>query len=172
MITLWCGFLIQGCLWTVLAATFIYFTFLHEVKKVITPPHPHAGLPTVPQNLLWASCPSPWKRIWISVCTWTGEGGCCCHSGPRAYQCAGSFSPLPPKGSLAWTCEFSLSGSCATSVRRSGLLAGSWRSDLSGVMVSTRLLEKQSNISGDTEHPWLPSGGARLEGWWWAPCLW
>lgn len=105
-----CGFMSQGCscLCTVLAATLTYFIYLCEVNKVTTPPCPYVGLPRVTQSVVWASWRSPCPRLWVSVCAWTGEGGCCLRCGPRACQCAGSFSPLSPKGSLDWFCVQSL----------------------------------------------------------------
>lgn len=171
------------------------------------------GLPKVPQSLECASRPSPCLRMWVSVCSWTWEDHCCLCCGPRACQSAGSFSPLSPKGSLAWFCvlilvsvtetfprvyqaALALSGlspvfnylftvrvslhvrphlcnlpwynpicnahlewlsvlppgwSSATSACRSALLAGSCRSDLLGMMVSTELAEQQSHLR-ETPH--------------------
>lgn len=54
---------------------------------------------------------------------------------------------------LEWLSVFPLSWSRTTSVRGSVLLAGSCWSDILGVLVRIGLLEKQSNIWGDTVHP-------------------
>lgn len=54
---------------------------------------------------------------------------------------------------LEWLSVFPPSWSSATSVHGSALLAGSCWSDFLGGMVGTGLLEKQSNIWGDTVHP-------------------